>query len=62
MKQEEIRERRADREMELGMFKTFDSVESLLADLHSPSHILCPFCSCIFYPETASAIHCGGNS
>ena len=52
-------ERRADREMELGKYREFESVEELIADLHSPDSSYCPLCGCIYYSESASEIHCG---
>ncbi|KKN78496.1 hypothetical protein LCGC14_0350280 [marine sediment metagenome] len=59
MTREEIR---ADRELELGNYQEFSSVDALLGDLHSCSYISCPLCGCVFYPETASSVCCGVNN
>ena len=53
-------EERADREMELGLCREFESVEELIADLHSLDTIYCPLCGSIYYSESASEIHCVG--
>lgn len=60
--EERLKEARADREMELGMYQEFTTIQGLICDLHSESFVNCPQCKTIFYPESASAIHCPQNT
>ena len=55
------REDRADKELELGMYQEFDSVEELIADLHHNPIMVCCWCKLVYCPETATDIHCMGN-
>ena len=42
------------------MYQEFNSVEELIADLHSPDFPVysCPQCESLFYPKSATDIHC----
>lgn len=53
-----MKERWADFEMQTGRFKTFDSMDALIEDLHSPLFgvLYCPYCNQIRYPDSATSI------
>lgn len=53
---------RADREVELGMYREYNTIQGVICDLHSESFIYCPQCKEVFYPESASATHCPQNT
>lgn len=57
----EAKEQRADEEERLGRYVEFDSVTKLIADLHAPDILTCPQCGLVYYPESATDIHCIGN-
>ena len=58
----EEKELRADNEVQLGNYQEFDTMQELIANLRSVSFLNCPHWGMIFYPESASSIHCFQNT
>ena len=50
------KEQRANEEERLGKYQDFNSMDELIANLHST--FVCPWCGLVFYPETVTDIHC----
>ena len=55
-------EDRAEEELRLGKYQEFGGIRELIADLHSVSLFVCPWCGLVFYPESTTDIHCLANS
>jgi len=54
-------EQRADEEERLGKYRGFNSASLLIEDLHDLYFHCCPQCGLLFYPESATDIHCKAN-
>ncbi len=53
-------EERADEEERLDKYLEFDNIQELLADLHHAACAIytCSQCGIVYYPESATDMHC----